>query len=134
FECKLDTAAFSTCSSGKSYPSLAEGSHTVQVRATDTAGNTGPAASVTWTVDTTAPTVFIDSAPPALTNSNAGAVGFHASETATFTCKLDNGAYAACASPQSFTSLADGSHSVTVRATDAAGNVGTSSVVTWSVD
>ena len=57
FECSLDGAAFSSCSSPQSYSNLADGQHTFQARATDTAGNTDstPAAR-DWNVDTsTAP-------------------------------------------------------------------------------
>src|SRR5207244_9703208 len=56
FQCGLDGAAFASCSSPKSYTGVVDGSHTFQVKATDTAGNTGTAASYTWTVDTAAPT------------------------------------------------------------------------------
>ena len=59
FECSLDGAAFSTCTSPKSYSNLAGGSHAFAVKATDAAGNvdTTPA-SRSWTVqsDSTAPT------------------------------------------------------------------------------
>src|SRR4029079_18696455 len=57
FECKIDGGSHASCSSPKSYSSLAEGGHTFYVRATDAAGNTdGSAAGYTWTVDTVAPT------------------------------------------------------------------------------
>ena len=53
FECRVDGAAFSSCTSPKSYTNLSEGSHTFGVRATDAAGNTDPTpASRTWIVDT----------------------------------------------------------------------------------
>jgi methionine-rich copper-binding protein CopC len=58
FECRLDGEAYSACTSPKSYTNLSDGSHTLQVRATDTAGNTDATpANYTWTVDITAPTL-----------------------------------------------------------------------------
>jgi beta-glucosidase len=47
-------------------------------------------------------------------------------------CKLDAGAFAACASGQSYSSLAAGAHTFTVRATDPAGNVGTAAY-SWAI-
>jgi hypothetical protein len=56
FECSLDGAAFSSCTSPTTYTGLGDGSHNFQVRATDAAGNADPtAASYTWTVDTSSP-------------------------------------------------------------------------------
>ena len=51
---------------------------------------------------------------------------------ATFTCKLDADAAAACTSPKSYTALAQGSHTFTVTGTDAGAS--TSATVTWTVD
>src|SRR5438132_3270602 len=66
FQCALDAGAFAVCSSGVNYPGpLADGSHTFQVKQTDVAGNTGVAASYTWTVDTTAPAAPSITASPA---------------------------------------------------------------------
>ena len=60
--CQLDGGGFQRCSSPFTASGLADGSHTFRVRATDRAQNTG-AASRTWIVDTTDPTVTITSGP-----------------------------------------------------------------------
>jgi acid phosphatase type 7 len=53
FECKLDGAPYSSCTSPKSHTGLSEGSHTFEVRATDASGNTDATpATRSWTVDT----------------------------------------------------------------------------------
>jgi hypothetical protein len=124
FECKLDTGAFAACTSPQSYSALIAGSHTFQVQATDTVGNTDPTpASFTWIIDTTAPDTTITASPAVTTSSTSASFSFTATEAgSTFECKLDAGAFAACTSPQSYSALAVGSHTFQVQATDPAGN------------
>src|SRR3954454_2269264 len=51
FECRLDGGAWSSCSSPKTYSSLAVGNHSFDVRATDPAGNTDTTpSSRSWTI------------------------------------------------------------------------------------
>jgi hypothetical protein len=51
FECSLDGAPYSACTSPAGYSGLAPGSHQFSVRATDPAGNTDPTpATHTWTI------------------------------------------------------------------------------------
>jgi hypothetical protein len=50
FVCKLDGGSFSTCHSPFTASSLAEGTHKVQVRGTDSLGNVGTAATRSFTV------------------------------------------------------------------------------------
>jgi hypothetical protein len=53
FQCKLDTGAYSACTSPKTTANLADGPHTFYVRATDPAGNTDPTpAARSFTVET----------------------------------------------------------------------------------
>jgi extracellular elastinolytic metalloproteinase len=60
---------------------------------------------------------------------------FSASETATFECRLDDGAFAACTSPFSPGLLPDGDHTFFVRAIDATGNADpTPETRTFTVD
>jgi large repetitive protein len=137
FTCSLDGAAFSACTSPKSYNGLAEGSHSFQVRATDQAGNTDPTpASRAWTVDTTPPQTTIDSAPASATNATGATFTFSSSQGgSTFACSLDGAAFSACTSPASYSGLSEGSHTFDVRATDAAGNTDqTPATFTWTVD
>jgi hypothetical protein len=84
--------------------------------------------------DTTAPDTTITSAPANGTSTSAS-VAFTATESgSSFECKLDAGAWAACSSPKAFSGLSTGSHTVSVRATDAAGNVDASpATATWTV-
>ena len=138
FQCSLDGAAFASCASPRSYSGLADGSHTFQVRAIDTATNVDPTpASYTWTIDTTAPVTSIGPTTPAANTSSSNATFDLASSEAgsTFECRLNGGAFASCTNPATYTGLADGVHTFEVKATDAAGNVDTSPAsYTWQID
>ena len=135
FECKLDGAAYSACTSPKDYTNLSNGSHTFEVRATDAAGNVDATpASRTFSVNVSPPPQ--DTTPPVTSlDSNSGPVEgttvkqkdatftFSSNEAgSTFECKLDSGPYSACSSPKRYTGLANGTHTFLVRAKDAAGN------------
>jgi hypothetical protein len=132
FECKLDSGDFATCSSPRTYSGLAVGQHTFSVRATDEAGNVDQSpATAAWTItddspgpgDTTAPDTTITSGPSGPTNDATPTFAFTSSESgSTFACKTDDGAWSACSTPWTTATLADGEHSVSVRATDAADN------------
>ncbi len=136
FECSLDGGAWEACSSPKSYSGLFEASHSFEVRAIDGAGNTDPSpASYSWTVDLTAPDTTITSSPSNPTNSTSASFSFTSTETGTFECSLDGGAWEACSSPKSYGGLSDGSHAFSVRATDVAGNTdATPASYSWTVD
>jgi uncharacterized membrane protein len=137
FQCSLDGAAFSACSTPQSYTNLTNGSHTFQVRAIDPAGNTDPTpASYTWTIDTAPPKTSITSSPPSLTSSTSASFSFTSTKTgSTFQCSLDGAAFSACSTPQSYTNLTNGSHTFQVRAIDPAGNIDpTPASYTWTVD
>ena len=96
-------------------------------------GTSSDDATRTWTVDTTKPIARLT--VPASPSKNASpSIDFSADEPATFECKLDAAAFAACTPPRQLSGLADGSHTFTVRATDRAGNVSDPVAKTWTVD
>ncbi len=134
FECKLDgpgaaTGTYASCTTPRAYTSLADGTYTFSVRATNSGSTDQSPATRSFTVDTAAPQTTIDTGPTGPTGSNAPSFAFSSSETpSTFECKLDGpgattGTYASCTSPRAYSALADGTYTFSVRATDAAANV-----------
>ncbi len=134
FECKLDAGSYAACTSPKDYTGLGEGNHTFDVRATDTAGNTGSPATRSWTIDTTAPSVTITTGPSDPSTSADASLEFTSEPGAAFECKRDAGSYSSCISPKAYTGLSDGSHTFSVRAGDQAGNTGSPATRTWTID
>lgn len=138
FECKLDVGAFEPCTDPQQYSSLAPGTHVFRVKATDAFGNTDPTpASRTWTIDTTGPTVEIDSSPQNPSSSNVAVFHFSADEpVAGFECRLDGEpvAFEACNSPKEYSGLSDGSHTFEVQAADLVGNDSSVASYTWTSD
>ncbi len=135
FECRMSREGapandFSPCNSPKTYGDLSEveGTYTFEVRATDAAGNTGPAESRTFVVDLTPPPADVTSGPSGPTTDPSPAFAFASTETgSTFECRLDGpgaatGTYGPCTSPASFSGLQPGDYVFLVRATDPAGN------------
>ena len=128
FECRLEgpgipTGNYVSCSSPTSYAGLADGNYTVSIRATDPAGNTdATAATRSFAVDTTAPQTTIDSGPTGTITTSATQFRFSADAAATFECRMDAAAWTACSAPKAYSSVSDGGHVFSVRATDAAGN------------
>lgn len=114
-----------------------DGAKTVHVQYLDNAGNVSTAAIQDGIqLDTTTPDMTITSGPSGTVKSNSASFGFSSSEAgSTFECKLDDGAFTSCTSPKSYTNLKNGSHTFSVRAMDAAGNVdATPAARTWTVD
>ena len=88
-----------------------------------------------WQQDSLPPDTTITSGPLGTVTSASASFAFSSSETgSTFQCSLDGVALASCVSPVNYT-VADGSHTFRVQATDAAGNVdATPTSRTWTVD
>jgi hypothetical protein len=116
--------------------SLRGGRHTVRVRAADPVGNVDPTPERwTWTVDRTPPQTVIVVGPRGTRRSRSAGLFFRASERGgTFRCSVDGRRYAVCKSPLRLRGLRRGTHTVRIRAVDAAGNADrTPAIRTWRI-
>ncbi len=139
FQCARGSEAYAPCTSPRTWTGLTDGTHILRVQAVDAAGNvdsTPPSATVR--VDTVAPTATFTSVPGAYLRATSASLAMTSNEVATgatFQCRLDAAAsFTACTSPVSLTGLSQGTHTLAVRAVDAAGNVGVAASTSFTVD
>jgi hypothetical protein len=136
FQCRVDGGDPFACNDGSwSSSTLGEGSHQLTVRAANVAdpgpGDWGVARHFGFRVDATKPEVAIDARTPTTAVGGNLRLRFTANENSVaFTCKVDEGDPFGCGSPEDLV-LALGAHTISVTATDAAGNV--SDPVEWHV-
>jgi hypothetical protein len=85
--------------------------------------------------DTTPPDTVLTDQPPSVTTDHTATFGFSSTEAgSTYACSLDGAEPAPCGSPVGYGSLATGSHTFTVAATDSAGNTDpTPASATWEI-
>ena len=148
FECQLDGAPFGACSSPKDYTGLSDGEHTFGVRATDAAGNTDSTpANRTWRVltevDDESPASPVITEPLDNSYNNTGNITVSGTAEAESTIELFDGTTSGGTTQANakgewtkvLSGVAEGSHTYTAKATDAAGNESEpSSAVTVTVD
>jgi hypothetical protein len=132
FECSLDGAARSPCTSPQGYTGLTEADHTFIVFATDRDRSNVSSDSRTWTAR--APDTSITAGPSGATTSTAGRVIFESDvRTATFECSLDGGAFAGCASGVNLVNLGLGQHIFRVRAVAGGLTDASPAQISWNV-
>lgn len=132
YECRIDTGAWTSCTSPYS-PTVADGTHTFSVRATNLQiTDPTPATSGPFTVDTTGPVApALDTKPRSI--DSVSAFTYTAAELGgTLECRFDTGAWNPCTDPAP--ALADGLHTFQVRQVDDLGNVGQPATFTWTLD
>lgn len=143
-QCKLDAGAFRACTTATSYatgvlaPNL---SHTFQVRAKNNGDSkTSVAASYTWLIDTALPArPLVTSGPtpyPGWSTAASSQFSFTGEAGASFLCSLDGPTAVACVSGVAYTVSQQTTHTFSVKAKDAAGNVSSAStpLYEWRVD
>lgn len=133
-QCSLDGATFTACPTTYDTPALSDGTHTLTVKGMDAASNASGGTPYTWTVDTTPPPAAVVTGPATYTTAQTATFTItDAEDLLTYTCALDGAAAATCASGVSYSGLVEGTHSLAVTATDAAGN-STPTTFGWHVD
>ncbi|MGH3427522.1 MAG: choice-of-anchor R domain-containing protein [Mycobacteriales bacterium] len=120
FECSLDGGGWIACESPAIYTGLSKQSHTFRVRATNGADNTDPTpATFNWT-NVKKLAIKLTQKPPSKSTSSTATFAYTISDPGAFLkCTLD-GAPVSCDTPETFTSLANGRHTFTITAVDAA--------------
>ncbi|MDE1868258.1 MAG: hypothetical protein KGI08_11200, partial [Thaumarchaeota archaeon] len=120
---------------------LGDGVHTFQVTATDSAGNIGTSSVIHVTVDTINPTISITSPTGGSTvNTSVVHVTGTASDAnlATVQVSIDGGAYTTATGTSSWSfdtsALSNGAHTIDAKVIDSAGNVGTATQISFTVD
>jgi arylsulfatase A-like enzyme len=132
--CAIDGRAVG-CSKGRvSLPQVGVGSHTLAVKATDLAGNTGTTEYL-WTVDRSGPEVGILDAPRKLSSDPVAAFNLWSNESpGFFGCSLDGGVAMACFGAPNFYGLKEGRHTLTVWSLDLAYNRSIAVRYVWRID
>jgi len=134
-ECAVDGGTFAACTSIFTSGTLPDGDHAISVRVTDAAGNSSTATTSQFTIDTVAPTVTLDTVPAALSNDNTPTVTFTVGGgPATTLCRVDNGAFTTCTGGTFTPTVSAGTHTITVQATDGAGNSSSTTTGNFTVD
>lgn len=127
FVCTLDGTTTDPCSSPFAFSGLADGTHTFSVHAVTPPPKPvdGPAATATWTVDTTKPVLSL----PADLSVTATAGAASMTVTYTATASDDGKPLTPTCAPASGSSFPLGITTVTCTATDAAGNAASGTFV-----
>jgi putative glycosyl hydrolase/Big-like domain-containing protein/hemolysin type calcium-binding protein len=129
FHCRYEGQGFSACSGASSDTAaspLWDGPHTFGVRAIDAAGNGGEGLDTKFTVDTVAPKVKIKGPSNVKTERNKASAIFtlDASEQVDRRCRIDSRRFRSCSWRYRTPKLGRSAHTLKVKATDGAGNVG----------
>ncbi len=109
-----------------------DGTYTLSLYQTNGVSNSATA-NKTWTKDTVEPNTTVTSQPPSTNYSIISSFAFSSNESSIiFQCSLDGSPYSTCTTPLNYTNLINGSHTLNIRAVDAANNIDSSpATYTW---
>jgi len=136
YVCQLDAQPAAACTAPFRTYGLTNGAHSLEIIGVDAAGNLSNPIAFFWTVDTNTPILDVYNINPAtaISNQSSRSFQFGANELSSFFCSLDAQTEQACNSGYTVSGLADGNHSVTIYAKDAAGNLSAPFTHSWMID
>ncbi|MCZ3389078.1 MAG: Ig-like domain-containing protein [Actinomycetia bacterium] len=138
YQCRFDSnndGDWANCYGTYLTSNLADGTHTLDVRAIDPSNNTGLPVSSIFVVSASLPDTTISTGPDPLVVTGSADFTFTSNEPGTFECRIDADPFAACDTPKSLNGLSDGDHTFEVRAVDVDANVDpTPAIWYWTVD
>jgi hypothetical protein len=135
YDVNIDGSNFTTQDSPYELPPQTDGTHLVIIRAYDMAGNYQEGLVEVY-IDTTAPNDFFPSADPSgWTSDDRPLITFYATDNLSgidyYEIDVDNSGFSIQESPYELPAQTDGSHTITVRAFDLAGNYRDSKVTIY---
>ncbi len=137
YEVKVDSGSFLEQESPYTVDELTEGSHTITVRAFDTLGNYTDG-NVIIVIDLTKPNAFSPTLNTgSFTSNTRPTVSYGTTDNVGinhYAVKLDSGSFGTHSSPYQLPTLSEGSHSITVRAYDSAGNYRDGTTLAVTID
>ena len=136
FLCTLDDLPEMPCDANEIFGPLNDGQHQLTVWGLDAAMNRSDAFIYPWDVDTIPPGLVLTGTPEdgAVTADASASFDIWQSEPGQLFCSLDASEFVACATPVSYSGLADGVHTFQAYVQDRAGNVSITASRSWVVD
>lgn len=144
YQYRLDSGQWQTVAvigTSLSLTGLAEGSHVLEVRGIDTAGNyQATPVEFSWKVDLTATNAVLTGLPPQITNLTAVTANVGGADVSAYKYNLDDSGWGSetdATEALSLTGLGAGNHSLEVIAKDSAGNwqaTGEATTFNWEID
>lgn len=138
FECSIDNAVYSACTSPKTYSALMAGNRSFKVRGANALGVKSAEVSFSWVVDNIAPLApQITSGFSSLGSNKSGQINFSSTDSLSgikeYQCSFNSSAFSVCSSPRVLTAI-EGLNTFKVRSYDLAGNVSAESTATFTID